>query len=74
MSVSSVTLDSLPGGVSIYVNGASGKDVLFSMKKRQARALANRILQECDYQDGLCQRRPSSPHLHFNEIYKWEVA
>lgn len=39
--------------------------VLTGIPKRQARAIAMRILHEIDYAEGKRARRPSSPHIGY---------
>lgn len=39
--------------------------VLTGIPKRQARAIANRILHEIEYAEGTRSRRPSSPHISY---------
>lgn len=69
MTRSSVWIDSLGEGdltLSLFRNG---KDhITTGIPKRQARALANRIIHELDFAEGRRQRRPSSPHLYWNEL------
>lgn len=46
--------------------------VLTGIPKRQARAIANRILHEIDYAEGRKARRPSSPHISYDDRVKHE--
>ncbi len=39
---------------------------------RKARALANRLLHECDHIEGKRARRPSEPHLDVDVLPLWE--
>lgn len=57
------------GGVqlSFCFKGAK-RAVMTGIPKRQARAIANRILQELDYAEGLLARRPSSPHIFYDDL------
>lgn len=45
--------------------------VLTGIPKRQARAIAMRILHEIDYAEGLRPRRPSSPHIAYEDRVIW---
>lgn len=49
------------------VNRFTGNYVLTIIPKRQARAFANRILHEIEYAEGKRVRRPSTPHLDWDE-------
>ncbi len=51
-------------------NGATGNHVLTIMPHRQARAFANRILHEIEFAEGKRDRRPSTPHLFWNEAFQ----
>lgn len=66
-----LSIDTLPGGVQIFIRNGNGDSVLVGLPKRQAKAFANRILHECDFQDGRRARRPSSPHLFGQDIFDW---
>lgn len=69
-----ITLDALGGGditLSVARGDSSTKErrhVITGMPKRQARALANRILHEIEYAEGRRARRPSSPFLFFDDL------
>lgn len=45
--------------------------VLTGIPKRQARAIAMRILHEIDYAEGHRPRRPSSPHIAYEDRVIW---
>lgn len=62
-----IAIDRLQDGVTLYVSRLGEQGVVVGLNARAARALANRILHELDYQDGKRSRRPSSPHLRFDE-------
>ena len=68
MVQSSIWLDALgEGDISMAVIRGD-KIVIVGIPKRQARALANRILHEIDYAEGNRARRPSCPSLDFTEL------
>lgn len=56
------------GAVSLFVRDGDGKDVLITLPKRSARALAARINQNIDYSEGRADRRPGTPHLWFDDL------
>lgn len=45
--------------------------VLTGIPKRQARAIANRILHEIDYAEGRRPRRPSEPHIGYEDLVQF---
>jgi hypothetical protein len=45
--------------------------VLTGIPPRQARAIANRILQELDFREGKRARRPSSPHIFYDDFVEF---
>lgn len=62
-----VMIDALGGGdiqLSLCFPGATAA-VLTGIPKRQARAIANRILHEIEFAEGKRHRRPSSPHISY---------
>ena len=64
-----LSIDALPGGVQLFIKNGNGNWVLVGLPKRQARAFANRILHELDFQDGRKARRPSTPHLFGKDLF-----
>lgn len=46
--------------------------VAMQLDVRKARALANRLLHECDHIEGKRARRPSVPHLEVSLLPIWE--
>lgn len=66
-----LSIDALPGGVQICIRNGNGDSVLVGLPKRQAKAFANRILHEIDFQDGRRARRPSTPHLFGDDLFDW---
>lgn len=74
MKRSSIWIDNLGGGdikISAFRDTgepALGKALTLGIPKRQARAIANRILHEIDFAEGKRARRPSEPHIHFEEL------
>lgn len=62
-------IDALGGGdiqLAFCFQGARSA-VLTGIPKRQAKAIANRILQEIAYAEGKAARRPGSPHIHYDD-------
>lgn len=72
MTVSSICIDALgDGDISLYLRRGEGCDmrcVIVGIPKRQGKTLANRILHEIAFAEGRRPRRPSTPHLFFNEL------
>jgi hypothetical protein len=72
MSLSSICLDALGDGditLGVFRNDPhEEKMIIVGIPRRQAKAIAIRILHEIDYADGKRARRPSSPHLFFKEL------
>lgn len=66
-----MSIDALPGGVQLFIKNGNEDAVVVGLPKRQARAIANRILHELDFQDGRRERRPSTPHLFGNDLLNW---
>jgi hypothetical protein len=66
-----LSIDALPGGVQIFIINGNGDAVVVGLPKRQAKAFANRILHEIDFQDGQRARRPSTPHLFGEDLLDW---
>lgn len=66
-----MSIDALPGGVQLFIKNGNEDAVVVGLPKRQARAFANRILHELDFQDGRRERRPSTPHLFGNDLLNW---
>lgn len=66
-----LSIDALPGGVQLFLKNGNEDSVVVGLPKRQARALANRILHELDFQDGRRERRPSTPHLFGDDLMGW---
>jgi hypothetical protein len=66
-----LSIDPLPGGVQLFIKNGSEDFVVVGLPKRQARAFANRILHELDFQDGRRERRPSTPHLFGDDLMAW---
>ena len=65
---SSIWIDTLgDGDLSISVH-RDDKVMIVGVPKRQARALANRILHEIDFAEGRRDRRPGTPSLYFTEL------
>lgn len=67
-----VTIDALGGGdiQLAFWRKVGGKDrqLITGLAKRQARALANRILHEIDHAEGKRAKRPSNPHMDYAEL------
>ena len=56
------------GDIQLAVSFAGATSaVLTGIPKRQARAIAMRILHEIDYAEGKKPRRPGSPHIHYDD-------
>lgn len=73
MTISCIIIDALGNGdismaVGRDVEQGGGKMTIVGLPKRQARALANRILHEIAYAEGKRPRRPSSPFLFFDDL------
>jgi hypothetical protein len=66
-----LSIDALPGGVQLFIKNGNEDALVVGLPKRQARAFANRILHELDFQDGRRERRPSTPHLFGNDLLEW---
>lgn len=65
-----LSIDPFDGGqfIQIGISFCGAKSaVLTGIPKRQARAIANRILQELDYAEGRRARRPSTPHIFYDD-------
>lgn len=58
-------------GLAFCFKGAKSA-VLTGIPKRQARAIANRILHEIDYAEGKRPRRPGTPHIDYDDLVKHE--
>lgn len=69
---SAFAIDALGNGdisLAIMPTTAGKPDItIVGIPKRQARALANRILHEIDYAEGRRLKRPSTPHLPFIDL------
>lgn len=66
-----LSIDALPGGVQLFIKNGNEDFVVVGLPKRQARAFANRLLHELDFQDGRRERRPSTPHLFGDDLIAW---
>lgn len=68
-----LSIDTLPEGVHIFITNGNGNSVLVGLARRQAKAFANRILHEIDFQEGKRDRRPSTPHLFGQDLIGWRT-
>lgn len=66
-----LSIDALPGGLQLFIKNGNEDAMVIGLPKRQARAFANRILHELDFQDRRRKRRPSTPHLFGDDLMNW---
>lgn len=66
-SKSYIAIDRLSSGVTLYVSRLGEQGVCVGLNRRSTQALIGRLQHELDHQAGKRARRPSSPHLRFDE-------
>ena len=72
MTKATIFLDrDLHGHIDMSVTAHPLGFIALQLDTRKARALANRLLHECDHIDGKRSRRPSVPHLQVPVLPIW---